>query len=82
MKMITINNRDELNNLLYGADSTSPDTLVGIARIGGELLVEAFHYYELSDGTASIGDFFPCGDEGEGINVDRDGNILSDFLYY
>jgi hypothetical protein len=80
--MITINNRNELENFLYGADSTSPDTLVGIARIGGELLVEAFHYYELSDGTASIGDFFPCGDEGEEINVDRDGNILSDYLYY
>ena len=36
--MITINNRNELENFLYGADSTSPETLVGIARIGGELL--------------------------------------------
>ena len=79
--MITINNRDELNNLLYGADSTSPETLVGIARVGGELLAEALTN-ELSDGTFSINYFFPMGDEGEGINVDRDGNILSDFLYY
>ena len=82
MKMITITSRNELENFLYGADSTSPETLVGIAIIGGELLTEAFHYYELSDGTACLGDFFPCGDEGEGITVDRDGNILSDYLYY
>ena len=80
--MITINTRDQLVGLLYGEFSLEPDTLVGVARIGGELLAEAFHYYELSDGTASIGDFFPCGDEGEEINVDRDGNILSDYLYY
>ena len=80
--MITINNRNELENFLYGADSTSPDTLVGIARIGGELLEEAFHYYEMSDGNACLGDFFPYGDEGEEIIVDRDGNILSDYLYY
>ena len=80
--MITITSRNELENFLYGADSTSPETLVGIARIGGELLAEAFRYYELSDGTACLGDFFPCGDEGEGITVDRDGNVLEDFLYY
>lgn len=79
--MITINNRNELENFLYGRDSTSPDTLVGIARIGGELLSEALTY-ELSDGTFHIGEFFPMGDEGEGITVDRDGNILEDFLYY
>ena len=79
--MITINNRNELENFLYGADSTSPETLVGIATIGGELLAEALTN-ELSDGTFSINDFFPCGDEGEGINIDRDGNILGDFLYY
>jgi hypothetical protein len=81
MKMITINNRNELNNLLYGADSTSPETLVGIARIGGELLVEALND-EYDSGRFHIGDFFPMGDEGEGITVDRDGNILSDYLYY
>ncbi len=79
--MITINNRDELNNLLYGEGSTSPDTLVGIARIGGELLSEALND-EYSPGCFHIGDFFPMGDEGEGITVDRDGNILSDYLYY
>ena len=79
--MVTLNTRDELVEFLYGADSISPDTLVGIARIGGELLDEALTN-ELSDGTFSINDFFPCGDEGEGINVDRDGMILSDYLYY
>lgn len=79
--MITINNRNELETLLYGADSTMPETLVGIARIGGELLDEALTH-ELSDGTFSINDFFPMGDEGEEITVDRDGNILSDYLYY
>jgi hypothetical protein len=79
--MITINNRNELENFLYGADSTSPDTLVGVARIGGELLDEALTN-ELSNGTFFIADFFPCGDEGEEICVDREGTILSDYLYY
>jgi len=80
-KMITINSRNELETFLYGADSTSPDTLVGIATIGGELLSEALTH-DLRDGTFHIGEFFPMGDEGEGITVDRDGNILEDFLYY
>jgi hypothetical protein len=80
-KMITINSRNELENFLYGADSTSPETLVGIARIGGELLAEALND-EYDSGRFHIGDFFPMGDEGEGITVDRDGNILEDFLYY
>jgi hypothetical protein len=79
--MITINSRNELENFLYGADSTSPETLVGIAIIGGELLSEALTH-DLRDGTFHIGEFFPMGDEGEGITVDRDGNILEDFLYY
>lgn len=79
--MITINSRNELENFLYGADSTSPDTLVGIATIGGELLSEALTH-DMRDGTFHIGDFFPMGDEGEGITVDRDGNVLEDFLYY
>lgn len=79
--MITLNTRDELVEFLYGANSTSPDTLVGVARIGGELLAEALTD-ELSDGTFSINYFFPMGDEGEGINIDRDGNILEDYLYY
>ena len=79
--MITINNRNELENFLYGADSTMPDTLVGVARIGGELLSEALTN-DMRDGTFHIGDFFPMGDEGEGITVDRDGNILEDYLYY
>ncbi len=79
--MITLSTRDELVEFLYGADSTSPDTLVGVARIGGELLAEALAH-EFSDGTFGISDFFPCGDEGEGICVDREGTILSDYLYY
>lgn len=80
--MVTLNSRDELVEFLYGADSTSPDTLVGVARIGGELLNEAFRYYAMNDGTACIGDFFPMGDEGECITVDNHGNVLNDWLYY
>jgi hypothetical protein len=80
-KMVTLNTRDELVEFLYGANSTCPDTLVGVARIGGELLEEALTC-ELSDGTFSINDFFPMGDEGEGITVDREGTILNDYLYY
>ena len=75
--MITFNTRDELVEFLYGADSTSPDTLVGVARIGGELLVEA-----LADPSYCITDFFPSGDEGECIEVDDAGNVVSDYLYY
>jgi len=80
-KMVTLSTRDELVEFLYGADSTSPDTLVGVATIGGELLAEALTH-DLRDGTFHIGDFFPMGDEGEGITVDRDGRILEDYLYY
>ena len=75
--MITLNNRDEMVEFLYGANSTSPDTLVGIARIGGELLAEA-----LSNEYHEIGGFFPMGDEGEFIEVDENGNVLKDGIYY
>ena len=75
--MITINNRNELENFLYGADSTMPDTLVGVARIGGELLSEA-----LGNEYGYIQDFFPMGDEGEYIEVNENGEIVSDYLYY
>jgi hypothetical protein len=75
--MIAINNRNELENFLYGSDSTSPDTLVGIAKIGGELLEEA-----LSNDYNYIECFFPMGDEGEYIQVDENGNVVKDFLYY
>jgi hypothetical protein len=74
--MIVFNTRNELVEFLYGVDSTSPETLVGVARIGGELLIEAMN------NDLYITDFFPCGDEGESIEVDIDGNILSDYLYY
>ena len=80
MKMITINTRAELVELLYGEDSSSPidcpDTLVGIARIGGELLVEA-----IGSGM-EIRNFFPFDDEDEFIGVDIAGNIVNDFIYY
>jgi len=33
--MIAINSRDELIGLLYAEFSLSPETLVGVARIGG-----------------------------------------------
>lgn len=75
--MVTLNTRDELVEFLYGAESTSPDTLVGVARIGGELLNEA-----LSDEYRYIQYFFPCGDEGEYIEVDENGEVVADWLYY
>lgn len=74
--MIILNTRDELVEFLYGVDSTSPDTLVGVARIGGELLAEAMN------NDLYITDFFPSGDEGESIGVDVEGNVVSDWLYY
>jgi hypothetical protein len=50
---------------------------VGIAKIGGELLEEA-----LSNDYNYIECFFPMGDEGEYIQVDENGNVVKDFLYY
>lgn len=79
--MININNRNELEEFLYGENSNSPETLVGVARIGGELLNEALGN-EYAPGHFSIENFFPYGDEGEEITVDREGNILNDMLYY
>lgn len=75
--MVTLNTRNELVEFLYGENSTSPDTLVGVAQIGGELLTEA-----LSNEYGYIQDFFPCGDEGEYIQVDANGNVVADWLYY
>ena len=80
--MVTLNTRDELIEFLYGADSTSPDTLIGIATVGGELLAEAMNGEFASDTEGYITDFFPCGDEGECITVDNHGNVTDDFLYY
>jgi hypothetical protein len=74
--MMVFNTRDELVEFLYGVDSAMPDTLVGAARVGGELLAEALA------NDLYITDFFPSGDEGECIAVDVHGNILSDYLYY
>jgi hypothetical protein len=72
-----IMNREELDEILYGKNSVSPDTLVGSEyAIGGELLEEA------RNNNNSIGDFFPMGDEGEYIEVDNDGYVIADFLYY
>ena len=75
--MITINTRTELDEILYGVGSGSPDTLVGVARFGGELLAEA-----LETRFRQITGFFPMGDEGEWIEVDADGIIVGNFLYY
>jgi len=74
---MVLNTRDELVEFLYGENSTMPDTLVGIVTIGGELLAEA-----LADPSYCITDFFPSGDEGECIEVDDEGNVVSDYLYY
>lgn len=75
--MVTLNTRNELVEFLYGANSTSPDTLVGIARIGGELLAEA-----LTNEYRYIEYFFPYGDEGEYLEVNEDGEVVKDWLYY
>lgn len=80
--MITLNNRDELVEFLYGANSTEPETLVGVARIGGELLAEALASDIANDVTGYIEYFFPMGDEGEFIEVARDGEVVRDGLYY
>ena len=73
--MATINNRNELNAFLYGSDKEY-STIVGIVRIGGELLVEA-----LSNPYRTIECFFYAGDEGEWIEVDTDGNVIDDCIY-
>jgi len=73
--MITINNRNELHNFLY--EGKEVDTLVGVAKIGGELLVEAVDH---NHGWVLC--FFPYGDEGEFIQVDENGNVLNDSIYY
>ena len=73
--MIIINNRNELHNFLY--EGKEVDTLVGIAKIGGELLVEA-----LSNEYNTIFCFFPMGDEGEFVTVDENGNVVENFIYY
>ena len=52
--MITINSRDQLVGLLYGEFSLSAETLVGVARIGGELLAEALTH-ECAPGQLSVG---------------------------
>lgn len=73
--MITLNTRDELKNFLYGTEKEY-STLVGIARIGGELLAEA-----LSNKYHQIECFFYAGDEGEYIEVSEDGTIIEDSIY-
>jgi len=72
-----IMNREELDEILYGENSVSPDTLVDSEyAIGGELLEEA------RNNNNYIEYFFPMGDEGEYIEVDNDGYVIADFLYY
>jgi len=85
--MITINTRTELNELLYGENSTRPDTLVGVAKFGNrsELHLEATSNWtgqEFDIPHHIISGFFPMGDEGEWIEIDLEGNIVGDFLYY
>lgn len=75
--MITINNRTELNEILYGGTTEHYDTLVGVARFGGELLSEA-----LETDFRQITGFFPMGDEGEWIEVDANGIVVDDCIYY
>lgn len=75
--MKTLNTRNELVEFLYGKNSTELETLVGVARIGGELLEEA-----LASGYNQINCFFPMGDEGEWISVNENGEIVGNYLYY
>jgi len=74
--MTTINTRDELVSFLYDG-SDYYDTLVGVVRIGGELLAEA-----MANKYRVIECFFYAGDEGEYIEVDADGNVVDDSIYY
>ena len=72
--MNTINTRNDLVSFLYDG-ACEYDTLVGIVRIGGELLAEAVNNGML------IECFFWAGDEGEYIRVDSEGTILEDSIY-
>ena len=75
--LMVIMNRAELADIMYPANAEcGPDTLVGIAALGGDLLDEA-----RSNGNM-IDQFCCMGDEGEFIEVDADGYVISDFLYY
>jgi hypothetical protein len=70
-----IMNRDELNKVLY-ENTIELETLVGTEyAIGGELLDEARNNRNF------IEYFFPCGDEGEFIEVDNDGYVINDGIY-
>lgn len=75
--LMVIMNRAELADIMYPANAEyGPDTLVGIAALGGDLLDEA-----RANGNV-IDEFCYMGDEGEFIEVDADGYVISDFLYY
>lgn len=74
--LVVIMNRAELADVMYPANSDSPDTLVGIAALGGDLLNEARNNDNM------VTDFCPMGDEGEFIEIDNDGYVIADFLYY
>ena len=74
--LVVIMNRAELADVMYPANSDSPDTLVGIAALGGDLLNEARNNDNM------VTHFCPMGDEGEFIEIDNDGYVIADFLYY
>ena len=74
--LMVIMNRAELADIMYPANAYGPETLVGIAALGGNLLDEA-----RANGN-TISQFCCMGDEGEFIEVDADGYVISDFLYY
>ena len=68
--------REELNAVLYGS-AKMVETLVGTEYvIGGQLLDEARNNRNF------IEYFFPCGDEGEFIEVDDEGYVINDGIYY
>jgi len=70
-----IMNRVELENVLYN-NPVELETLVGTEyAIGGELLDEA------RNNDNYIQYFFPMGDEGEFIEVDNNGYVISDEIY-
>jgi hypothetical protein len=71
-KMITLNTRNELTDLLNNGDY---HTLVGVVRFGGELLTEV-----LDSGYHQIGIDEELGflDDGGWIEIDDNGNVIED----
>ena len=74
--LAVIMNRAELADIMYPANRKCPDTLVGIAAVGGDLLDEA-------RANGNMIKHFCCMEhEDEFIEVDADGYVISDSFCY